>query len=98
MTVLHQIDPIALDLGPLQVHWYGIMYLLGFAVGLVAGPQPHPRRPPARASTNRPIGDLLFYGMLGVVLGGRLGYVLFYSFGDLLRRSADAVARSGKAA
>lgn len=83
MTILHQIDPVAVDLGPLQIHWYGIMYLLGFGVCWWLGNQRirAGRLPGVNAQA---FGDLLFYGMLGVVLGGRIGYVLFYSFGELL--------------
>ena len=78
MIQLHQIDPIAFHLGPLQVHWYGIMYLLGFATAWWLG------RRRIRAGRLPGVDDLLFYGMLGVVLGGRIGYVLFYAFGDFL--------------
>ena len=83
MTYLHQIDPIAFGIGPLQVHWYGIMYLLGFGMAWWLG------RRRIRAGRlpgvgEQGFGDLLFYGMLGVVLGGRIGYVLFYAFGDFL--------------
>ena len=93
MTILHQIDPIALDLGtwqlPLlgevhpQVHWYGIMYLLGFGVCWWLGNR-RIRAGRLPGVNQQAFGDLLFYGMLGVVLGGRIGYVLFYSFGELL--------------
>jgi len=84
MTVLHQIDPIAFHLGPLQVHWYGIMYLLGFAAAWWLG-RTRVRAGRLPGVNEQSYGDLLFYAMLGVVLGGRLGYVFFYSFGDLLR-------------
>jgi phosphatidylglycerol:prolipoprotein diacylglycerol transferase len=83
MTYLHQIDPIALSLGPLKVHWYGIAYALSFAVAWWLGRRRilQGRLP---GVTVDHFSDLLFYGMLGVVLGGRIGYVLFYAFGDLL--------------
>ncbi|MDR0183378.1 prolipoprotein diacylglyceryl transferase [Lysobacter arvi] len=84
MTVLHQIDPIAFHLGPLQVHWYGIMYLLGFGTAWWLG-RLRVRAGRLPGVNEQAYGDLLFYAMLGVVLGGRLGYVFFYSFGDLLR-------------
>jgi len=77
MLIHPQFDPVAIRLGPLAVHWYGLMYLLGFMLFLWLGK----RR--VRA-LNRPgwddkfLDDLLFYGVLGVVLGGRLGEVLFY--------------------
>jgi phosphatidylglycerol:prolipoprotein diacylglycerol transferase len=84
MTVLHQIDPIAFHLGPLQVHWYGIMYLLGFGAAWWLG-RMRVRAGRLPGVNEQSYGDLLFYAMLGVVLGGRLGYVFFYSFSDLLR-------------
>ncbi len=83
MIQLHQIDPIAFHLGPLQVHWYGIMYLLGFATAWWLGRR-RIRAGRLPGVDDQGFGDLLFYGMLGVVLGGRIGYVLFYAFGDLL--------------
>lgn len=91
-TVLHDIDPIALDLGTWTmpvvgtvhpvVHWYGVMYLLGFLGAYWLGRRRiHAGRLPGVGEQG--FGDLLFYAMLGVVLGGRLGYVLFYAFGEL---------------
>jgi phosphatidylglycerol:prolipoprotein diacylglycerol transferase len=72
-------DPVLLALGPVKIHWYGVMYLLAFAqfigLGLVRLRQPHI----ARAGWTRAhLEDMLFYGVLGVVIGGRLGEVLFY--------------------
>ena len=78
MLVHPDIDPVALRLGPLAVHWYGLMYLLGFWgawwLGTVRGKMPHVHWPRER------VGDLLFYVVLGVILGGRVGYTLFYNF------------------
>jgi len=84
MIYLHQIDPIAFSLGPVQVHWYGIMYLLGFAAAWFLGRSRirAGRLPGVDANA---YGDLMFYAMLGVVLGGRIGYVLFYALGDFLK-------------
>ncbi|KAF1686532.1 prolipoprotein diacylglyceryl transferase [Pseudoxanthomonas broegbernensis] len=84
MIVLHQIDPIAVSLGPLQVHWYGLMYLLAFAAAWWLGRRrvAAGRLPGVDANA---FSDLLFYAMLGVILGGRLGYVLFYGLGEALR-------------
>lgn len=84
MIFLHQIDPIALRLGPLQVHWYGVMYLLAFAVAWFLG-RSRVRAGRLPGVDDNAYGDLMFYGMLGVVLGGRFGYVLFYAFEDFLR-------------
>jgi phosphatidylglycerol:prolipoprotein diacylglycerol transferase len=69
-------NPIALELGPVKVHWYGIMYLLGFAAAWWLG-RVRARRP---GSTWKPVDvdDWLFFAMLGVILGGRIGYVFFY--------------------
>lgn len=84
MIILHQIDPIAIGLGPLQIHWYGIMYLIGFGLAWWLGRRRiRAGRLPGINEQN--YGDLLFYGMLGAVLGGRLGYVFFYAFGELLQ-------------
>jgi len=83
MSYLHQIDPLAISLGPLRVHWYGLMYVLGFAVAWWLGSRRvrDGRLPGVDANA---FGDLMFYGLLGVILGGRIGYVLFYAFGDFL--------------
>lgn len=85
MLYLNQIDPVAIQLGPVAVHWYGIMYLLGFAIAWFLGRQriKQGRLPGVGYSA---YGDLMFYAMLGVILGGRLGYVLFY---DLKTYIAD---------
>lgn len=87
MTYLHQIDPIAFSIGPVAVHWYGIMYLLGFGAAwwlgnrrIAAG-----RLPGVNADA---FSDLLFYAMIGVVLGGRIGYMLFYTPGAFLDNPA----------
>src|SRR5690606_18348081 len=83
MLFLNQIDPIAFRIGPLAVHWYGIMYLVGFAVAWYLGQRRvrAGRLPGVDANT---FSDLLFYGMLGVMLGGRIGYILFYDLSTYL--------------
>jgi phosphatidylglycerol:prolipoprotein diacylglycerol transferase len=72
-------DPVAVHLGPVAVHWYGLMYVLAFALFIALGrvriKQPHIA---ALGWRNEDLDDMLFYGMLGVVVGGRLGEVLFY--------------------
>ena len=83
MTYLHQIDPNALSAGPLKIHWYGLMYLLAFASAWWLGRQ-RIRAGRLPGTDMNGLSDLLFYGMLGVVLGGRIGYILFYSFGAFL--------------
>ena len=78
------IDPVAFSVGPVAVHWYGIMYLLAFMF-FWSGGNWLARRRPWWGWTAQDVSDFLFYGMLGVVLGGRLGYVLFYGFDSLLQ-------------
>ena len=72
-------DPIAIQIGPLAVHWYGLMYVLAFALFILLGrvriKQPHIAK---LGWKKEDLDDMLFYGMLGVVIGGRLGEVLFY--------------------
>ena len=70
------IDPVALQLGPIKIHWYGITYLIGFAAAWWLG-RLRARRPGSGWSEQQ-VGDLLFSGAPGVILGGRIGYVLFY--------------------
>lgn len=93
MTVLHQIDPIALDLGtwnlPVigsvhpQIHWYGLMYLIAFAVAWWLGLR-RVRAGRLPGVNEQAFGDLVFYCALGVVLGGRLGFILFYDLPSYL--------------
>jgi phosphatidylglycerol:prolipoprotein diacylglycerol transferase len=80
MLVHPQPNPIAFSIGPVDIHWYGLMYVLAFATFLLLGrvrikTQPHVA---AQGWKYEDLDDMLFYGMLGVVLGGRLGEVLFY--------------------
>ena len=83
MLVHPQFDPIALSLGPVQIHWYGLTYLVAFGLFLWLGARrvqlPHMA---AAGWTRRDVEDLLFFGVLGVVLGGRIGYALFYKPGQ----------------
>ena len=81
MLVHPQFDPVAVHLGPLAIRWYGLMYLIGFALIWVVGRYAIRTRPHA-AWTAQDLDDALFYGILGTILGGRLGYVLFYKFGE----------------
>lgn len=75
-------DPAIFELGPLAVRWYGLMYLIGFAGGWWLG-KIRARRP-GSGWQSAEIDDLLFYIAMGVVLGGRIGYTLFYGFDDWL--------------
>ena len=79
MSTLHDIDPIAVTLPfwPHGIHWYGLMYVLAFAAAWFLG-QRRLRAGRLPGIDENAYGDLLFYGMLGVLFGGRIGYVLFY--------------------
>jgi phosphatidylglycerol:prolipoprotein diacylglycerol transferase len=78
MALLHpQFNPVALQLGPVAIHWYGLMYLLGFVAFMTLGKR-RLSTPMGNGWTEKQLDDLLFFGVLGVILGGRLGEVLFY--------------------
>jgi phosphatidylglycerol:prolipoprotein diacylglycerol transferase len=82
MLVHPQFDPVAISIGPVAVHWYGLTYLAAFGLFMWMATL-RTRQTPFRELgwTRRDIEDLLFYGVIGVVVGGRLGYVLFYKAG-----------------
>lgn len=75
------LNPVAFEIGPLRVHWYGLMYLLGFAVGWI-GLRFHARRPHSPI-TPQHVDDLVFYTAVGVIVGGRVGYMLLYNLDGL---------------
>ena len=77
MLVYPEIDPVALSLGPVKIHWYGLMYLVGFVGCWWLGVKRTER--PDLDWTKKQVEDLIFYGAIGVVLGGRIGYTLFYN-------------------
>jgi phosphatidylglycerol:prolipoprotein diacylglycerol transferase len=83
MLVHPQFDPVAIHLGPLAVRWYGLMYLVGFALIWAVGRHAIKTRPHL-AWTAHDLDDALFHGILGTIIGGRLGYVLFYKLGEYL--------------
>lgn len=93
MLVHPQFDPIALQIGPVAIHWYGITYLVAFGLFLWLA-RIRVRRPEFASAgwTARDVEDLLFYGVVGVVLGGRLGYVLFYKFGHYLSHPLEILS------
>jgi phosphatidylglycerol:prolipoprotein diacylglycerol transferase len=76
------IDPVAISLGPVNIHWYGLMYLIGFAGVWILGKKRAEK--PGSPVTPEAIEDLVTYGALGVILGGRLGYILFYNFNEFI--------------
>lgn len=82
MITYPEINPVAIDLGFAKIHWYGLMYLIGFLgswwLGMVRAKLPG-------SEWNRDqVADVIFYGALGVILGGRIGYILFYNFSAFL--------------
>lgn len=72
------IDPIIFSIGPIALRWYGMMYLVGFLGAMLIANKAADKS--GGEWTREQVGDLLFYGFLGVILGGRIGYVLFYQF------------------
>ena len=96
-------NPIALEIGPFdglrvrsKIHWYGIMYLVAFAAAWGLG-RVRAKRP---GSTWKPadIDDFMFFGMLGTILGGRIGYVLFYGLSFWTKATPGIPSRCGTAA
>jgi phosphatidylglycerol:prolipoprotein diacylglycerol transferase len=85
MTILHHIDPVALPLPfwPHGIHWYGIMYVLAFATAYILG-RYRLRAGYLKGVSEEAYSDLLFNAMLGVVIGGRVGYVLFYASAEFI--------------
>jgi phosphatidylglycerol:prolipoprotein diacylglycerol transferase len=93
MLVHPQFNPVALQIGPLAIHWYGLTYLVAFGLFLWLA-SIRVKKPWFAGSgwTRRDVEDLLFYGVLGVVLGGRLGFVLFYNFDHYLKNPLEIFA------
>ena len=82
MITYPEIDPVAISVGPLAIHWYGLMYLTGFALMWVLGM--YRARQPDSGWTKQQVEDLVFYGAVGLILGARFGYILFYNFSAFL--------------
>jgi len=72
------IDPVLIAIGPVSIHWYGFMYLAGFGGGWLLAQ--YRARQPKSLWQSQQVDDLIFYCALGVILGGRIGYTLFYNF------------------
>ncbi len=81
MILFPNIDPVAVRIGPLAVRWYGLMYLIGFFTAWLLGR--YRARRPGSGWTPAQVDDLITFCVLGVVVGGRIGYVLFYDFSGL---------------
>jgi phosphatidylglycerol:prolipoprotein diacylglycerol transferase len=97
MLIHPQIDPVALQLGPVAVHWYGLTYLAAFGLFMWLGNrrlrhQPFASFTGSLAWTRRDVEDILFLGVVGVVLGGRIGYCLFYKPGYYLAHPLEVFA------
>lgn len=82
MILYPEFDPVALHIGPLAVRWYGITYLVGFAAAWYLARRRAVR--PGSPITVLQVDDLIFYAALGVILGGRIGYMLFYGFDQIV--------------
>jgi phosphatidylglycerol:prolipoprotein diacylglycerol transferase len=82
MLTYPEIDPVALHVGSLSIHWYGLMYLIGFVCcwGVLVL---RSKRSPRGFNVDQ-ISDMLFYTALGIIIGGRVGYMLFYAWSDLI--------------
>ena len=91
MLIHPQFDPVALSLGPIAVRWYGLMYLGAFLAFLWLGKRRAVTQP-WHGLTVQHVDDLLFYGVLGVVIGGRLGQVVFYEAGYYLTHPLEILA------
>ena len=91
MLIHPQIDPVAIAVGPLAVRWYGLMYLVGFGMAFLLA---HSRIKHGKSGnvSFAVFDDLFFYCVLGVVLGGRLGYVLFYKPGYYFSHPMEILA------
>lgn len=83
-----QFDPVALSLGPVSIHWYGLMYVLAFVLFVVLG-RIHVKRRPDLGYSPEALEDIMFFGILGVVLGGRIGYILFYKLSHYLSHPVE---------
>lgn len=82
MITYPQIDPVLVHIGPLAVHWYGIMYIIGIlAAWALALYRRNTSIPPW---SKEEVSDLIFYAAIGVIAGGRIGYMLFYSFSSFI--------------
>lgn len=97
MLIHPEINPVALQLGPLAIHWYGLTYLAAFALFMFLGLRRLKHEPFASCSgvqawTRRDVEDILFLGVLGAVIGGRLGYCFFYKPGYYLSHPFEIFA------
>jgi len=85
-----RIDPVAVELGPLKLRWYGLMYMVGFAAAWILGRYRASR--PGSGWTGREVDDLVAYCMFGLIIGARLGYVLFYDLPVFVEHPAEILS------
>ncbi len=90
MLIHPQIDPVIFSIGPVSVRWYGLMYLIGFGLFMWLG-RVHARRRPEMGWKPQDIDDLLFYGVIALVIGARLGEVLFFQPGYYFSHPGDII-------
>ncbi|MBK2124673.1 prolipoprotein diacylglyceryl transferase [Fangia hongkongensis] len=82
MLIYPEINPVAFSIGPIKVHWYGIMYLIGFAGAWILSL--YRCKNTYSPIKKEQVSDMIFYAALGVILGGRIGYMLFYDFSNFV--------------
>ncbi len=82
MFIYPHINPVAIQLGPLKIHWYGFMYLVGFLSAWVLAKYRSSKQ--NNKWTTEMVSDVIFYSAIGVVIGGRVGYMLFYGLSDFI--------------
>ena len=92
MIAFPDIDPVAIQLGPIAVHWYGISYIVGIGLGWWLLSRAAGRSDYANFSKDE-VADLVFYCAIGAVLGGRMGYVVFYNFAEFIAQPAEQFAQ-----
>lgn len=89
MLIHPTIDPVIMQLGPIKVHWYGVMYLLAFGIAWILG-QWRAKHSSGQWS-KQAVSDLIFYCVVGVVVGGRVGYMLFYSLPSFIENPLNII-------
>ena len=83
------IDPVLLKIGPLKIHWYGVTYLVGFLL-IWLGLSFRVKKSKGLWTSDQ-LSDIIFYGILGVLLGGRIGYIVFYNFSDYISHPLEMI-------
>jgi phosphatidylglycerol:prolipoprotein diacylglycerol transferase len=90
MAIYHKIDPTILTVGPLQIRWYGLMYLIGI-ISSYSLVQYQIRKKNLEINT-KAIEEIYFYCIVGLIVGGRIGYVIFYNFSFYLDNPFEILA------